>query len=328
MIAWALQARPALDRHIRRFMPQRDLSALADLVEVAFGEDLARTGSPMVHDLRQMALAGPLLQLAGPLAAFLNGYVWMEDGCLVGNVSVAHKGRGIWSMTNVAVLPEYRGRGIAGQLVDAGIAHVRQQGGRRIVLQVRADNDAARTLYLHRGFCRFDTWHELNLAARDQASVVGPPNADLRRSRLGDTRQLWQLARDSVIPATQHCLPLERADFRRDLAWLIGRSLRFAFSGRETLELVAPRQGDLAACIRLSTNLGRHPYELLMYVAQGQRGRWESALLDGLLTRAADLPTRDWRTYVSDTHPEALEACGRCAFETLRVLDQMALELG
>lgn len=328
MIAWALQARPALDRHIRPFMPQRDLSALADLVEVAFGEDLERTGSHMVRDLRQMALAGPLLQVAGPLAAFLSGYVWLEDERLVGNVSVTHKGRGIWSLTNVAVLPEHRGRGIAGQLVDAAIVHVRQQGGRRIVLQVRSDNDAARTLYLHRGFARFDTWHELNLSSSDQPAVLGPLHVELRRSRLGDSRRLWQLACDSVIPATQHCLPLERAAFRRDLPWLLGRSLQFAFTGRETLELVAPRRGDLAASARLSTNLGRDPYDLALYVAQGQRGRWEAALLDGLLGQSSDLPRRDWRAYVSDTHAEALEACQRRAFTALRVLDQMALELG
>ncbi|NLG26477.1 MAG: GNAT family N-acetyltransferase, partial [Chloroflexi bacterium] len=163
MIAWALQAAAPRDPHIRPFAPQRDLEALANLVEVAFGEDLALTGSHMVRDLRQMALAGPLLQFARPLADFLQGFVWTEDGALVGNVSVNQRA-GAWVMTNVAVLPEHRGRGIAGQLVDAAIAHVRRQGGRRILLQVRSDNTPAQTLYARRGFVRFDSWHELDLA--------------------------------------------------------------------------------------------------------------------------------------------------------------------
>jgi len=327
MVAWALEAQP-LAEHIRPFLPHRDLPALADLIEVAFGEDLALTGSRMVHDLRQMALAGALLRLARPMTDFLNGYVWIEDHELVGNISVTHKGRGAWAVTNVAVLPEYRGRGIASQLVDTAIAHVRRQGGRRILLQVRADNAHAQSLYTRRGWKKFDTWHELNLAKSGWPTMLGPLDPALRPVRSGDGRDLYRLARSSIPLATRIQLPLPTSEFQRDWRWALSHWLQLTFTGCETLELVGPRSGEIAAYARLTVNLSNDPYDVVVRVAPSERGHWEVTLLEGLLILAYPLPRRDMRAYITATHPEAVEAFRQVGFRTLRVLDQMVLELG
>ena len=56
--------------------------------------------------------------------------------------------RNIW----VADAPEYRGRGIAQQLIEAAHRQARQRGCRRVVLEVRCDNAAALALYQRRGY--------------------------------------------------------------------------------------------------------------------------------------------------------------------------------
>lgn len=52
----------------------------------------------------------------------------------------------------VGVVPAARRRGIARQLLAALLEHARTAGAREVYLEVRIDNDAARTLYASEGF--------------------------------------------------------------------------------------------------------------------------------------------------------------------------------
>jgi [ribosomal protein S18]-alanine N-acetyltransferase len=53
---------------------------------------------------------------------------------------------------NVAVEPGFRGRGLAGQMLDAVVIQLGGQGVRTAFLEVRESNQAARALYKSRGF--------------------------------------------------------------------------------------------------------------------------------------------------------------------------------
>ncbi len=55
-------------------------------------------------------------------------------------------------VTNLAVHPVHRHRGIGRYLLGTLLEHCRQQGARRAVLEVRPSNDAARRLYEALGF--------------------------------------------------------------------------------------------------------------------------------------------------------------------------------
>jgi len=55
-------------------------------------------------------------------------------------------------VTNIAVMPQYRGRGIAGQLVAAMIKNAEAHGCQAITLEVRVGNEAAIRLYRKYGF--------------------------------------------------------------------------------------------------------------------------------------------------------------------------------
>lgn len=55
-------------------------------------------------------------------------------------------------LSDLLVRREYRGRGLARQLIHAGEGFVREQGATRIRLQVLAGNHAARSLYAKGGY--------------------------------------------------------------------------------------------------------------------------------------------------------------------------------
>ena len=128
--------------HIRPFRLTRDLPALADLVEVCFEDDLRRTGSPIVAEIRQMATLGSGLYLLALLGSPYRGIVWEEGGRLLGNVTITREHGRVWSLSNVAVVPEARGRRIGSALLDQAIQRLRDWGASEIILQVRPAGDA------------------------------------------------------------------------------------------------------------------------------------------------------------------------------------------
>src|SRR5512139_1351996 len=94
----------------------------------------------------------------------LSGFVWEEDGRLVGNLSLIpflNQGRQYYLIANVAVDPNNRRRGIARALTEAAIEQVRNRGVGAVWLHVREDNIPAYNLYTSLGFvekaCR-TTW--------------------------------------------------------------------------------------------------------------------------------------------------------------------------
>jgi ribosomal-protein-alanine N-acetyltransferase len=59
---------------------------------------------------------------------------------------------GTGEVLNLAVAPEFRRRGIAGALLEAGVAAFRRRKVDEVFLEVRESNRSALALYLSRGF--------------------------------------------------------------------------------------------------------------------------------------------------------------------------------
>jgi len=327
MMIAQLVVREEAREHIRPFDPRRDLLALAHLIEVAFGPELALTGSRMVQDMRQIALWGPFLNLGQFFSPF-RGFVWIEDEKLVGNVSLARdKEPGVWTLSNVAVLPEYRGRGIAGALVNVAIDYVRQRGGKRLLLQVRSDNSLAKGLYHRRGFVHFDTLEEMDLSVVRWPAGKEEEVAGLRRPRAVDWQAIYRLVFKSTPADVRARRPLRAQRFRRGLKWWLKRQFEFALGGRVQYELVAEEGGELTGYVVMEVDLLRGPYQLSLYVRPDARGRWERPLLRGIFQELGRVPRARVRAYISVSHPEAFEALESLGFRVLRELDQMSLDL-
>jgi predicted GNAT family acetyltransferase len=85
----------------------------------------------------------------------LSGYVWEENGKIIGNASLVpfkHNKQRIYLIANVAVHPEHRRKGIAHALTERAMRHAHEKKVNNIWLHVRDDNAGAIELYTKLGF--------------------------------------------------------------------------------------------------------------------------------------------------------------------------------
>jgi ribosomal protein S18 acetylase RimI-like enzyme len=148
------------DAHLRPVDTHRDLAAVADVIEICFKDTLDPDGQNYLKRLRDAARFSYLSSWATSLAEDasvlpLSGYVWVEENRVVGNLSLipfTSLGNRCYLIANVAVLPEYRGRGIGTRLTAHALEHVREHYGASAWLQVRDDNPVAIHIYESLGF--------------------------------------------------------------------------------------------------------------------------------------------------------------------------------
>ncbi|MCS6907579.1 MAG: GNAT family N-acetyltransferase, partial [Anaerolineales bacterium] len=138
---------------VRPLDPSKDLWKIADLIELCFAETLDQSGREYIRQLRQVAKDPHYFWIGSSenhLYAPREGFVWEEEGKIVGNLSLFRfcTRMGIeYLIANVAVHPEFRRRGIAKLLTQRALDHIRRRGGCRAWLNVREDNQPAYLLY-------------------------------------------------------------------------------------------------------------------------------------------------------------------------------------
>lgn len=209
-----------------------DLGELADLIEMAFADSMDNSGRAAIREMRSLSRTGigrNLLFSLNELTEGINlGFVWIQDGRLVGNVSIypANLPAGApksWIIANVAVHPDYRGRGIANKLLYASLDAIRSrsQGQRpNAILQVVDPNLVALHLYEKMGFVKerhFTYWR------RPSSARMPTPLAQdiyITQRRSGEWRAEMALAA-RVRPAKEGGVgwlrPMVEGLFRRSL---------------------------------------------------------------------------------------------------------------
>ncbi len=176
------------------------MSALAELIELAFSENLDAAGQNMVQNMRTLGQLGWVGWWIGrivlPPAANPKGFVWEEDGRVVGNVSLLPVDRypNRWVIANVVVRPEYRRKGIAKELVNASIDLVRDHRGEIIILQADRDAPGVERMYKNEGF------ESLSTRTQWTCRAVPPDHSlqfvkQVRLRRQDEWRDEWDMAR-------------------------------------------------------------------------------------------------------------------------------------
>ena len=160
----------AKDEHpyLRPLNVLRDLSAVADLIEVCFSPTMDNDGQRYLSDMRRASRDDSFLRWASHLTETaslpLMGYVWEQDGRIIGNASLIpfrKGGQRIFLIANVATHPDYRRRGIGRALTEQVMKQAREKRASAIWLHVRDDNPGAIKLYQDLGFqeiARRTTW--------------------------------------------------------------------------------------------------------------------------------------------------------------------------
>lgn len=282
MVATSLAQPIPATSGLRPVQPRRDLAGIADLIEVCFADTLDAGGRAMLHDMRVMARSGALVYRLARLSRAvpaLQGYVWIADSRLVGNVSLMPAGyaRG-WVIANVAVDPAYRRQGIARALMIAALEYVARQGT-FATLQVDADNLPARTLYERLGFRTQRIFTRWRRASYHRVPAALPDSPPIRRMRRAEAPALLAIAER------------ERPNSRGGMGWLRPteaaalRPARLALwqmlsTGQQADYYVIPgADRTIQAGVRVEQRLGGLTTLVDVLVPCEQRGAFEAPLL-------------------------------------------------
>lgn len=328
MAVGVLEGRQA-EHALRPLDPRRDLGQVADLIAVAFAGDLEPEGQAALRDLRAISRLGPMLPVVSHTSAefqsFYGGFVWVEDGRVVGNVTLQ---RGDpygqrWQIANVAVYPAYRGRGIARALMEAALAYIRKQGGSWAVLQVRADNATAKGLYERLGFEAITTTTELRLAHVPSSITSPTPPLGLRPRLRSDWQQEHHLALAATPPLAQWWQPVRAESFRPTLDARLAEGLA-ALIGRQRVIREGIYAGSrlLAALTVHATRWADH-HRLALTVHPEHRGRCEMDLIGRALGILAEYPRRPVFAIHPAEHEAAIDAFKAYGFHAVRSLVTM-----
>lgn len=184
--------------------------------------------------------------LRNPRANFpLSGFVWEEDGQIVGNLNLIHffhQGRRLNLIANVAVHPNYRRRGIAQALTQAALEKTRKRRVQEVWLQARADNPVALKLYQQMGFtpqARRSTWLIQPRTLNGEPPPAGTGRVTIRSRRHWPPQAAW-LRANYPYDLRWH-FPLKNRYLRPGLLGLVQRF----FGEVQTRHWVAQHQRQL-----------------------------------------------------------------------------------
>lgn len=219
---------------IRKVNIRQDLLAVADLIELCFAKTLDDDGREYLRQLRWTArdmnylswLQGAAERIAPPLY----GFVWEENGRIIGNLSLIpmnRSGRLTYLIANVAVHPDHRRRGIGHMLTQEALENLRQRGIDAAWLQVRDDNPIAYHLYRSLGFverARRTTWMS-NLSVHNYS--IAPAGLTIERRQARDWEQQLSWLREVYPPEVKWNLPISFSrlspdPFKQFFRWLRG----------------------------------------------------------------------------------------------------------
>jgi ribosomal protein S18 acetylase RimI-like enzyme len=151
-----IPARANAHPNLRPLNVLRDLPQVADLIELCFRQTMDRDGENYVREMRRAGREKSWMRSMENASNMpLNGYVWEQDGKIVGNASLIvfrHNRRKIHLIANVAVHPDHRHHGIARAVTAQVMERARTGGTQELWLNVRDDNPDALDLYSDLGF--------------------------------------------------------------------------------------------------------------------------------------------------------------------------------
>lgn len=327
MVAAALRGMGA-QNGVRPFDPYRDLRPVAELVAAAFGDRLDPASQVMLKKMCRGARWGPLLMwlywLGWSGAAVAPGFVWVEEGRVVGNVSLRRApGWGGFLIGNVAVHPNWQGRGIARALMEAALEGISARGGRWAGLEVRADNQQARRLYEHLGFREVGrTLHMLRPAGLPWVGNQ-TPHPSLRRGHSRDSVALIELVRAVIPESHRPLLKLPREDYQ--LGW--ERALDRWLEGRREVWWVVEEDGVVRGAVRALHERGRSPDRLEVLVAPEHDSCFEAVLVQQGVTSLRSASRKMVETVLPRPTEPLVAALETAGFQKLRLLVQMRLDL-
>jgi GNAT superfamily N-acetyltransferase len=322
MTAAALSQRKRSFSGYRPVNPRKDMGAIADLIQEAFNQEMDPIGSRLVREMKIFSRGGIFGWLLGriflPQAAYPMGYVWEEDGRVVGNASLLRV-EGFpfrWVMANVAVASAHRGKGIGKALIQASIELAQKRNARELLLQVLSLNQVAQVLYASLGFHPLSTRTTWIRARHERMTVEAEPS-DVRPRASGEWKDQLALAERLHPEGLVWPYPLTSTLFH-----LSGLS---SFFYQELYQHWVWYEGErLMGSLTTRQSTERSTLRLILMVSPEMRGKIETSLITCALKSRPNRRIQYILDYPAGVAEENLKTLG---FQAQRTLTWMSKEL-
>lgn len=261
-----------------RTLRPTDVVRVTTLVTEVFPTDFP--GTPERQAMRR-ALALQARLLSGPwrlVTAFTGPFTVLvaeQDGAPVGCVAVSGAPPVI---SNLAVHPAYRRRGIGRALLAAAEAFAAAHGAERVLLDVHADNEPAVALYQAEGYRVF---HRYTVFEREAAGMLVPlpKGYRLERVRAHHAAAFATIAARSLPAELRGVAPLLHRRYTDGPPAVLGRLL----SGARVYRRVLVHRGQVAGFVLAYAVPGYHHGRIAYPLVPPEAG----AALPGVLAAAA-----------------------------------------
>lgn len=310
---------------IRPFDIGRDLRPVAELIADAFAHELDSRGSAALREMRIMSHIGALLKLlnrsTGEFDDIFGGFVWVEHGKVVGNVTVqkADSSGSKWQIANVAVARAYRGRGISRQLMHSALDYIAENQGNWAVLQVYAKNTIARSLYQRMDFEEVGGTIDLR-AERVQLVDEAEPIANFRSFAADQWQLLYDVVNNQQNGQMQWWRSPRRVDFQITFEQLIAEWFWRTIGRRHVYRRCIQSTKRFDAALILTANWWRGTHQIQMWVQPEHYGKHEELLLHWALATLQAYPRWPITLNLSAHHTEAIAAARRYGFQEEQAL--------
>jgi ribosomal protein S18 acetylase RimI-like enzyme len=319
---------------IRPFDLRRDFDAMVDLIEIVFADDEARLGQSFRAELQSALKVLPLNLILGRISDTFrhtfDGFVYEEQGRIVALVNILRAGlnKKRWEIGNVATHPEYRGKGLARQLVKRAIEHAREHGAEMCELDVRDDNLPAYKLYESLGFIHYDSNIDLKLETLQTVQTLPMPGFSLRPMKFADWQPRYDLALRETPPAVQEFLPINISDYRVTPIERVMQPIAMGLQKIDSHRWAAEKEGTLVGYISLAA---RRSPKVSHYLTLRVDPHYQIDLNEPLLTLALDklqsYPRQNILASVRKENQLQRDLFKKYGFEEVFILHRMGLKL-
>ena len=198
----------------------------------------------ITDSMRSLKRIWPIIRLAQLLSPnlrdILRGYVWEEDGHIVGYTNANRQGgTDTWYISAVGVRPTYRRRGIAQKLVEATKEMIRTRGGVKVLLDMTDGNTPAYKLYEKLGFEHYSSSSMYTMTPDEVPPEPSLPEG-YKLEPLGytDWQSRYELERRVTPEPFLKYEPVEQSRYHRPLLARLLRPIVMAAGGYRRDDLV------------------------------------------------------------------------------------------
>jgi len=281
-----------------------DFETIKQIFGVAFDEEYKQRGVDIVQRISKLQQFYPVLKVLAifpnPYQHIFNVYVYEQEEKVIGLIQISprNKEQTQWHIENIAVLPDYRGRGIAHDLINYVCETYGKKGALRFTLEVDIKNKSVIKLYESLGFRHYCTVYYYRLPV-SKATGKLPENISLpfsiRPYKSSDCHALFDLYMASIPVELRTVEQRVLADFQENTFEYFYKHLKeqLKYSGNEHLVIENPKnKSDIIASLTITAQYRKLPHVIRVLIHPAYNEMLTEKLINYAISYLSKYPPR------------------------------------